>query len=59
LRTENPRATLKELVARRLPLYRAAADVEVETSRLTHEEVARRILKSIQAHDRGVNEPQG
>jgi shikimate kinase len=59
LQTENPRATLRELVARRLPLYRSAADVEVDTSRLTHDEVARRILERIEAHDCGVIEPQG
>jgi shikimate kinase len=59
LRTENPRATLKELVASRLPLYRGAADVEVDTSGLSHDEVARRLLKSIEAHDGGVIEPQG
>jgi shikimate kinase len=59
LRTENPRATLRELLGRRMPLYRAAADVEVDTSRLTHDEVASRVLKTIEAHDRGVNEPQG
>jgi shikimate kinase len=59
LQTENPRATLRELVARRLPLYRSAADVEVDTSRLTHDEVARRILERIEAHDCGVTEPQG
>lgn len=59
LRTENPRATVKELVAKRLPLYRAAADVEVDTARLTHDEVARRILESIEADDRGIIESQG
>ena len=48
LRTENPRATLKELFRVRLPLYRAAADLEVDTSLLTHDEVAKKILKHIQ-----------
>jgi shikimate kinase len=48
LQTENPRATLTELLRMREPLYRAAADVRLDTSRLTHDEVADAILKSIE-----------
>ncbi len=48
LRTENPRATLTGLLRTRLPLYRAAADIEVDTSRLTHDEVAKTILNHIE-----------
>jgi shikimate kinase len=48
LRTENPRATLTELLRVRLPLYRAAADIEVDTSFLTHDEVAKKILNHIE-----------
>jgi shikimate kinase len=48
LLTENPRATLTELLRMREPLYRAAADVRLDTSRLTHDEVAEAILKSIE-----------
>lgn len=48
LQTENPRATLVELLRVRDPLYRAAADVRLDTSRLTHDEVADAILKSIE-----------
>jgi shikimate kinase/shikimate kinase/3-dehydroquinate synthase len=48
LRTENPRATLTELLRVRLPLYRAAADIEVDTSHLTHDEVATKILNQIE-----------
>ncbi len=47
LQTENPRATLTELLRKREPLYREAADVRLDTSRLTHDEVADAILKSI------------
>ncbi|HEV2841078.1 MAG TPA: shikimate kinase [Chthoniobacterales bacterium] len=47
LQTENPRATLAELLRVREPLYREAADVRLDTSRLTHDEVADAILKSI------------
>jgi len=43
LRTENPRATLTELMRVRMPLYRAAADIEVDTSLLTHDQVAKRV----------------
>lgn len=48
LQTENPRATLAELLRVRDPLYRAAADVRLDTSRLTHDEVADAILKRIE-----------
>jgi shikimate kinase len=59
LQTTDPRATLKELLQLRLPLYRAAADVEVDTSGLTHDEVARSILKRIEEHERCGVEPEG
>jgi shikimate kinase len=52
LQTPDPRATMKELLAARLPLYRAAADVEVDTSGLTHDEVARSILEKIEENER-------
>jgi len=48
LQTENSRATMAELLRVRDPLYRAAADVRLDTSRLTHDEVAEAILKSLE-----------
>jgi len=51
LQTPNPRMTLKELLAARLSLYRGAADVEVDTSGLKHDEVARKILASLEDDD--------
>ena len=48
LQTENPRATLAELLRVRLPLYRQAADFQVDTSCLTHEEVAEAVLKNME-----------
>ena len=48
LRTENPRATMGELLRVRLPVYQEVADVDVDTSNLTHEQVAKRILKKIE-----------
>jgi shikimate kinase len=48
LQTRNPRETLMELLRVREPLYRAAADVRLDTSRLTHDEVVEAILKSIE-----------
>ncbi|HEX4630803.1 MAG TPA: shikimate kinase [Chthoniobacterales bacterium] len=59
LQTTDPRTTMKELLRSRLPLYRAAADVEVDTSGLTHDEVARSILKRIEEHERSGVEPEG
>jgi shikimate kinase len=47
LQTENPRATLVELLRVREPLYREAADIRLDTSRLTHDEVADAVLKNI------------
>jgi shikimate kinase len=48
LQTDNPRATVTELLRARLPLYRSAADIEMETSALTHDEVAKVILAKIE-----------
>jgi shikimate kinase len=48
LQTENPRATLAELLRVRLPLYRQAADFQIDTSRLTHEEVAEAVMKNLE-----------
>jgi shikimate kinase len=48
LQTENPRATVTELLRARVPLYESAADVEVDTSALTHDEVAKLILEKIE-----------
>jgi shikimate kinase len=49
LQTENPRATLAELLHIRLPLYRQAADFHIDTSRLTHEEVAEAVIKNMES----------
>jgi shikimate kinase len=59
LQTANPRATLTELFAKRLPFYRDAADLEVDTSQLTHDEVARTILNRIEEHGGGRIHSQG
>jgi shikimate kinase len=48
LQTENPRATMVELLRVRDPLYRSAADVRLDTSHLTHDEVAEAILKGLE-----------
>lgn len=49
LRSDDPRRTLTELLRVREPLYRAAADFEVDTSALTHDEVAAAILSRIES----------
>lgn len=49
LQTDNPRSTLVELLRLREPLYREAADIRVDTSHLTHDDVADAILRSIEA----------
>jgi shikimate kinase len=47
LQTENPRETFSELLQKRGPLYAKAADFRVDTSSLSHEEVADKILDKV------------
>jgi shikimate kinase len=47
LQTNDPRSTVRNLMETRYPLYRETADITVETSGLTHQEVANRILLAI------------
>lgn len=49
LQTPDPRATIAKLLTEREPLYREAADVVIDTSALTHEEVAASILHHLPA----------
>jgi shikimate kinase len=44
LQTENPRASLAEMLQKRTPLYQTAADLRIETTKLTHDDVADIIL---------------
>jgi shikimate kinase len=48
LRTNDPRATLHELFVGRAPLYHGAADIRVDTSQLSHDQVATEILRKIE-----------
>ena len=48
LQKEDPRPVFSELFAKRLPLYQAAADLEVDTSKLDHEAVAEKILSKME-----------
>lgn len=47
LQTENPRRTFSELLRTRQPLYAKAADFRVETSSLTQDEIAEKILSHV------------
>jgi shikimate kinase len=47
LQTEDPRTTFRSLFAARHPIYASAADIRIDTSNLTHEQVAEMILKEI------------
>jgi shikimate kinase len=47
LKTADPRLTIRNLMETRYPLYREAADLIVETSHLSHQEVAGRIILAI------------
>jgi len=49
LKTENPRATLSRLLRERVPLYAKAADFRVNTTELTHDQVADVILAEIES----------
>lgn len=47
LQNNNPRTVFSELFQKRLPFYQAAADFEIDTAKLDHEQVAERILDKI------------
>lgn len=47
LRTDTPRETMRELLQIRLPLYEEMADLTIDTSQLTQDEVCDRILKDV------------
>jgi len=49
LQTEDPRGTLAKLLRERQPIYREAADFNLETSRVTPEEVAEAVLRSMES----------
>jgi shikimate kinase len=48
LQNENPRMAFSELLRKRLPLYQSAADFEIDTSKITHDEVANAILNKLE-----------
>ena len=48
LQTEDPRITFSEMVRARAPLYAKVADIRIDTSALTHDEVADVILRKIE-----------
>ncbi len=47
LQTEDPKATIENLLREREPLYEEAADFTIDTTGLSHEQVAQRIEDSI------------
>jgi shikimate kinase len=47
LQTPDPRETISRLISLRNPLYETVADITVETSGLTHEEVAARVAAAV------------
>jgi shikimate kinase len=49
LQTENPEATIARLLAERAPLYESAADLIVDSSGLSHQEVAERVIAGLQS----------
>jgi shikimate kinase len=48
LQNDNPRAVFSEIFRKRAPLYKAAADFEIDTSKLSHEDVAEIILRNME-----------
>jgi shikimate kinase len=52
LQTGNPAETIVTLLAQRRPLYAAAADLRVDTTTRTHDEVTDIILQELEGHDR-------
>jgi shikimate kinase len=51
LKTGNPRAKFSQLLREREPLYVAAADLKIDTSSLSHDEIADQILEKIESLD--------
>jgi shikimate kinase len=47
LQTDDPRSTIRSLMAIRYPLYHETADITIETSELSHQEVATRVLLAV------------
>ncbi len=47
LKTENPRATITDLMTLRNRLYRSVADITVETTGLTHQQVADQVIAAV------------
>jgi shikimate kinase len=47
LQTENPAETVEKLLEERTPLYQKAADLTIDTTALSHDEVARSIQESL------------
>jgi shikimate kinase len=47
LQSESPEASIESLLRRREPLYEAAADFTIDTSSLTHAQVAESIRQSL------------
>lgn len=54
LQTADPRATVRELLAARRPFYEEAAQFTVDTSHLTHAQVAEAILGEFERRNAGV-----
>ena len=48
LQNSNPRAIFSELFRHRVPLYQSAADIEIDTASLDHDQVAEIILNKIE-----------
>ena len=48
LQTEDPRTTFSEMLCARAPLYAKVADIRIDTSALTHDEVADVILRKVE-----------
>jgi shikimate kinase len=48
LHNDNPRAVFSDLFRTRAPIYKTAADVEIDTAKLDHDQVAERILSKIE-----------
>jgi shikimate kinase len=46
VQTPNPRETIRDMLAQRAPLYRAAADCTIDTSARSHAEVAAAVIEA-------------
>jgi shikimate kinase len=53
LQTDDPRGTFDALLASRRPIYESAADCHIDSTGLSHDDVAHAVVEKVKGFDRG------